>query len=206
MRTSLALILVVAIVLPRFASGNDPAAPRPGQDGDQDSSRTVSYLYYSPLIVWEEISDLGGGVYRYSYRFENVDSNHIWHFGVWTTFDFTEFETSWSDHPLWYGNTRSIETVYSVYDGRNLDPDIIYSSNTWARDWPDTPDPISPGAFVEGFSFTATVHDDSPKWYFYETIESGWAYETGFVAAVGLTGSVVAVEAHPLSRVKALFR
>ena len=66
--------------------------------------------------------------------------------------------------------------------------------------------PILPGETVTGFTIAAYVEDHSPKWYFYETVESGYAGETGFVAAVGLTqGPPVGVESATLSGVKALF-
>ena len=93
-----------------------------------------------------------------------------------------------------------------VYDGRNLDPDIVAFAATNAPDWPDTIDPIVPGETVQGFTFTAYTYNNSPKWYFYETVEDGYAGDTGHVAAVGLTTPYVAVESQTWSDVKAMYR
>lgn len=47
---------------------------------------TVDWYYWSPLTVAENITDLGGGSYRYNYSFVNVDMSPIWNFGINTTF------------------------------------------------------------------------------------------------------------------------
>lgn len=202
------LLAVVILTLPGLATGADLSSPLldPDADPDPDAMRDVVYLYDSPLIVWEEIVDLGGGQYQYTYRFENVDSANIWHFGVWTMFGPIESISTWLGHDAWVYSSGDIIDIYPAYDGRNLNPDIVFVANTWGPNWPDTDDPIVPGEYVEGFSYVGDYFDDSPKWYFYETIESGYAGDTGFVAAVGLTGSVVANEARTLGQIRALYR
>jgi len=203
--TIVSLLVLVAIALPLIAVAADERSPSDRGGSEPEITRAVNYLYESPLVVWEEITDIGGGLYLYSYSFQNVDSNHIWFFGVWTEFYGVAFNTTFDGHPEWSGGAYDVADILEVYDARNLDPDIVMDANTWGPGWPNTTDPINPGDSVEGFSYTAPVYDDSPKWYFYETIESGYAGDTGYVAAVGLTGVVVATENTSLSRVKALF-
>lgn len=151
---------------------------------------TIDWYYWSPLTVVENITDIGGGSYRYEYSFVNVDTSPIWEFVVNTTFvarpgnKFTG-HLSWGG-PVWYLVTK----VYPEYDTRNLDPDIIGLIGTYTKPW--WPDPVTAVQINEaasGFSFTASIYDPSPKYYFYETIASGWTQTngTGKVAAVGLT-------------------
>jgi hypothetical protein len=157
----------------------------------------VSWYYDSPLNVQEVITDLGGGSYRYEYSFVNigssVDSSPIWAFGVYTRFTavgdatFTG-HTAWND-PYWIENSSAMN-----YAGTNLDPLIIgvIATNSWPR-WPyeDPSIAIQFGEAASGFSFIDDVYDISPKYYFYETIDSGFAMTNmqGKVAAVGLTGT-----------------
>ncbi len=153
----------------------------------------VGWNYNSPLNVQENITDLGGGSYRYSYSFVNVDSSPIWGFGVYTKFttnggtDGTTF-TNWVG-PFWVSNAA----MAYQYVGTNLDLAILGLTETNTNPYIDTTTAIPIGANATGFSFTADVYDPYSKYYFYETIDSGYTRwnGNGNVAAVGLTGNVV---------------
>ena len=174
--------------------------------GSSDATNDVAWLYESPLTVYEDITYMGSGIYWYTYTFENVDTVGIWMLGIWTTFAVVTMPSTWTGHPTWELEGGQIQFVFDAYDGRNLDPDIVYITGTYDPDFDDATTPILPGETVTGFTIAAYVEDHSQKWYFYETVESGYAGETGFVAAVGLTqGPPVGVESATLSGVKALF-
>ena len=84
-----------------------------------------------------------------------------------------------------------MDELYTEYDARNLDPDIAYLIHSSAGGGIDG-NPIAritPGELVEGFSFTTSIYDTSPKYYIYETTASGYTETngTGKVAAVGIT-------------------
>ncbi len=203
---------VFAVVLIIFcwsamAAGKTPHNPVSGEGGSGSDQRSVQWLYDSPLTVHEEVVDLGGGVYEYSFNFENVDDAYLWHFGVYTTFPIIEATATWDGHPLWSMGIGSVETMTPEYDARNLDPNITMCANTWGPDWPQSTDPLVPGELVSGFSFTANTLDVTSKFYFYETASSGWAYETGYLAAIGLTQpGPTSVDETTWSQVKALYR
>lgn len=170
----------------------------------------LAWLYDSPLTVFEEITPIGGGLYKYSYSFSNTDSNHIWHFAVFTNFEVLLPATSFSEFPLWNTSRLNVQYIEPTYDPRNIDPNIIGAGNTWLGYEPSHPNPdnpIPPETFVEGFSFIGTELNPNPKYYLYETVESGYAQYTGFVAAVGLTETgVVATQESTWDEVKSLYR
>lgn len=57
-----------------------------------------------------------------------------------------------------------------------------------------------------GFSFIAPWLDNNPKYYYYETIESGYAGQTGYLAAVGLPNlGPTAVVDGTWGRIKSLY-
>jgi hypothetical protein len=152
---------------------------------------TMEWYYWSPITVVETINNLGGGSYRYNYSFVNVDVSPIWHFGINTTFitqgmtggtKFTGHDSWWSP-PDWL----SVSEMYYRYDARNIDPAIVGTTNT--SSYSPTFDAIQVGEAASGYSFTASIYDPSPKYYYYETIASGYTRTngTGKVAAVGLT-------------------
>jgi hypothetical protein len=193
---TLATICGAAAGSPPLLDGNVPVG-----------SRDIVWLYDSPLTVYEEIIDLGGDLYGYTYSFENVDEKHLWHFAVYTTFQVEAVTATWDAHPEWVTAViDNLDGVFPVYDARNLDPDIVALNGTYALTYPDITDPIFPGETVQGFAFMADTYDNSAKYYFYETVEDGYAGDTGYVAAVGLTTPYVAVEAQAWSDVKAMYR
>ena len=151
---------------------------------------TVDWYYWSPLTVVENITDLGGA-YRYDYSFVNVDTSPICEFAVNTTF-FAQPENKFTGHLSWASPVWCLVTgVYPEYDTRNLDSAIVGFIGTYTEPW-ENPDPVTAiqvNEAASGFSFTASVYDTSPKYYFYETIASGYTQTngTGKVAAVGLT-------------------
>jgi hypothetical protein len=168
MKRLMTICLVVSFALPVIARAN------------------VSWDYDSPLNVQENITDLGGGSWRYSYSFVNVDSSPIIDFGVFTNFATngqtggTTFANNW--FLLWFDNAG----LQSAYVGTNLDPAILGITYTGGG----TAIPI--GANATGFSFTADIYDPSSKYYFYETVASGFSSNNGGnVAAVGITGVVI---------------
>jgi hypothetical protein len=201
------LALTVSVwTLTTFAlAGANPVTTDIGSTPDHP--RDIQWGYWSPLCVLETITDLGGGFYEYSYSFENVDAAHIWHFGVYSVLTDLTPTASWSTHPLWMTGASPLDGVHPAYDARNLDPQLQWVSNTWGPDWPNTTDPINPGETVSGFSYIAPGLDTAPKYYFYETVESGYAGETGVVAAVGQTCTEpVSVESHSWGGIKTLYR
>lgn len=167
-----------------YASGGDPAY------GQTSSTASVSYDHWSVLTVYETIKNLGGGVYRYSYEFRNVESKGIWHFCVWTKFNAgTSTQKTFSQlvpYGTWNANGHNITNVATEYDARNLDPTIVWVSQTWDNPYPNDPNPIAVNQYVSGFSFTANVLDTSPKYYGYEVYGS-YAYPGGKLTAVGKT-------------------
>lgn len=202
--TMLVPIICITVAFAALASAQTPFK------GQGELQRDIVWLYDSPLTVYEEITDLGGGLFEYYFSFENVDDKHIWHFGVYTTFDIFDISNTWDTRE------NSWSTIYEndlpninppVYDARNLNPDLSAICSTFGGIWPDNTDPIVPGEFVQGFTFVASTNDDSPKLYLYETVEDGWASGTGFIAAIGFTQpGPVAVESTTWSGVKALYR
>lgn len=93
------------------------------------------------------------------------------------------------------------------YDARSRYPEIVSVAATWDLNGQFATNPIVPGAVVQGFYYFASVLDNSPKYYFYETKEDGYAVYTGIVAAVGQTEEgLVATSNETWDSVKALFR
>jgi len=156
----------------------------------------IVWDYDSPLTVIENVIDTGSGAYpyEYSYSFVNEDSWPITTFGVYTTFSTQPGSTFAGVHPEWKEPfSWPVNIVASWVDGRNLDPAIIAGIHTenCRHLVVETVCPaetaIQPGQAVSGFSFTASVYDTSPKYYFYSTTESGYVAYTNRFAAVGTT-------------------
>ena len=172
----------------------------------------VQWLYDSPLVVIEEILPISGGLYEYRYRFGNSDSNHIKMFTLHTSFGISEPAGTWATAELWnVGLGCDMDLVLPPYDARNLDPKITCYVTTWYGDWrvlPPAEEVIVPGGSVAGLSFVSSVYNPSPKYYYYETVESGSAAEEPyFVAAVGLTQKgVLETSVTSWGAVKAVFR
>lgn len=154
----------------------------------------IVWNYDSPLTVIEDVTDIGGGEYRYDYSFANEDSWPITLFGIFTTFEahpqatFTDLDPTWQ-HSLHYW---PVDIVASRLDGRNLDQAIVgflYTSNCVESHGIVCPGDtaMQPAQAVAGLSFTASVYNISPKYYFYCTTDSGYVGYTNRVAAVGTT-------------------
>jgi hypothetical protein len=147
--------------------------------------------YVSPLSVSQTITPEGGGEYLYNYSFTNVDTSPIWGFGVYTRFS-TSGGTATPTMTGPFSESLPLNQVYANYDARNLDPllDTLTYENT-----PQWPDDVSASIEVGSssqLSFLSGTYDPSSKYYYYETIASGWtqANGSGDVAAVGLTTAV----------------
>ncbi len=154
------------------------------------ANATVVWQYSSPLTVTETITDIGGGDWQYEYSFQNVDTSPIWMFGIYLpfqTYEGSSYESSFTGCSSWNLDHDDIDLVSQQYDGRNLDSNIIKLVTTYTEPVLDETTAIPLSASVSGFHFTASVLDTSPKHYFYETIASGFAWNTGEVAAVGTT-------------------
>ena len=155
----------------------------------------VVWDYDSPLTVIEDVIDIGGGEYRYEYSFVNEDSLPITIFGVYTTFETPGASTFDGLEPTWGRGGRfwPVDIVGPEFDGRNLDEAIVgFTDTSNCRHLVvETVCPgetaIQPGQAVAGFSFIASVHDISPKYYFYSTPDSGYPPYTDRFAAVGTT-------------------
>jgi hypothetical protein len=196
--------ICITLALVAIASAQTPF------EGQAEPQRDIVWLYDSPLTVYEEITDLGNGIFEYYFSFENVDEKRIWHFGVYPVFDILSSPTTWDLHHETWSTIfeNDLDTINpSVYDARNLNPDIAAICSTFGGIWPDNPNPIYPAESVQGFTFLASTYDNSPKLYFYETVEDGWASNTGLVAAIGFTQpEPVSLESTSWSGVKALYR
>ena len=154
----------------------------------------IVWDYDSPLTVMENVTDIGGGEYRYEYSFVNEDTQPITSFGTFAAFEIRAESTfagllgTWKQ-PL----SRDVNTVASRVDGRNLDPAIVcvIYTDSCVDGVPQSVCPgelgIQPGQAVKGFSFTASVYSTSPKYYFYSTPDSGYPGYTNRFAAVGTT-------------------
>ena len=153
----------------------------------------IQWDYESPLTVVEDITDLGAGEYRYEYSFTNVDASPVFVFGVYLTFE-ARGEHTFTTHAEWRDPFfRYLERVSSVYDASNLDESII------GFVWSDSCKNLAVGVvcpaenmilvaeYAAGVSFTASVYDPSPKFYFYSTVDSGRPDYTERFAAVGTT-------------------
>ena len=156
----------------------------------------IVWDYDSPLTVIENITDTGTGAYpyEYSYSFVNEDSWPITIFGVYTTFQARGESTFTGLHPTWVSPYFGPMTDVAPYlDGRNLDPTIVHLIVTTncvplvVLTVCSAETAIQPGQSVSGFSFTSSVLDTSPKYYFYSTTDSGYVAYTECVAAVGTT-------------------
>ena len=154
----------------------------------------IVWDYDSPLTVIEDVTNIGGGEYRYEYSFVNEDSVPITFFGVYSNFEALTESTFAGLFPTWETNRfRLVDIIAPRLDGRNLDEAIIgVASTDNCRDLVvETVCPretaIQPGQAVAGFSFIASAYDISPKYYFYSTPDSGYIAYTNRVAAVGTT-------------------
>ena len=154
-------------------------------------------IAYGPnfLTVVESIESLGGGVWEYTYSFTNDDPDAIWHFLLYTAFD-TVSATA-TGFPNNAGASIDLTAVAEPYDPHNIDPLLTDSTNMWYPSF-GGPDGLFNGSPAT-LTFQATVFDESPKLFAYETIVSGYAGdsfgpagEQGMVAAIGYTGAVPA--------------
>jgi hypothetical protein len=151
---------------------------------------TIEWDHWSPLTVIETITATGDGKYLYEYSFTNVDTSPIWGFGVYTTFAISGNSTFVEQSTWMPPRPSSVTDMPPEYDARNLDISIIQVVGTAPYYLNENPnEAIQLGVSVSGFSFSSSICDSSPKYYFYETIASGYAVTngTGRVAAVGLT-------------------
>jgi len=129
------LTVIALATICGVSAGSPPLLDRVDHVGTRD----VMWLYDSSLTVYEEIIDLGGDLYRYSYSFENVDEKHLWFFGVYTTFPVHHPVFPWSTHLNWYATFfNNLDNIPDSYDGRNLDPDIVAVTVTSAQTGIDT--------------------------------------------------------------------
>lgn len=205
-------ILVCVPIIVLVLAINSPAAAKTPFEGQGELQRDIAWLYDSPLTVFEEITDLGGGLYEYYYSFENVDDKHIWAFAVCTTFEILSSETTWDQHITWLNSVKNDldDFLGTPYDPRNLNPALIAWSATFDDNFFGNPGyiiPIDPGEYVQGFTFVADTYDNSSKLYFYETMEDGYAGNTGYLAAIGYTQpSSVATESGTWGGIKSLYR
>ena len=174
-------VLSIGFTVSPVAAADDAVPGVPSGD-------SVSYDHWSVLNVFETITDMGGGTYKYSYEFTNTEPTAIWHFGVWTTFS-TGAVTTFDQTGTWpVHDSHDINAVATEYDARNLDPPIIWLSHTHDSGFPTSPNPIPVGAYVSGFSFTASVLDGSPKLYYYEIYGSYAVTDPeGKLTAIGIT-------------------
>ena len=202
-------MLAISFLVTVLAWGDSsPSVAQTPLESQGSSKLGLTWLYESPLTVYERITDLGNGLFEYYYSFENVDAKNLWHFGVYTSFDIVESTTSWDNFPTWALNENFNGGGLPYYPGE-IDPSLINMASTWGPNLLDTDNPIAPGVSVQGFTFVGPINDGSPKLYFYETVEDGWANDIvpGPVAAIGYTQSTpVAVESRSWSEVKALYR
>jgi hypothetical protein len=152
------------------------------------ASAGVTYDHWSPLTVHEQITNIGGGQYKYTYSFVNEDTSPIWSFGVCSNFP-TMGNGYFTGHSGWLLSTSPISAYSAGYDARNLDPDVQFLAIALTQPFINQATAIQIGEHASGFYFTAFGYDPSPKYYFYETIASGYILTngTGKVAAVGLT-------------------
>ncbi len=155
----------------------------------------LTWEYDSPLNVYEEITDIGGGNYRYEYSFENVDTSIIHSFIIYTEF-IAQGQSDFDGFQHWVGHFVTVGGIYPGYDSINpeydpriLDEDITGGVWTGYEYWEGEEYGIQVNDFVSGFSFTSTTYDPLPKYYSYTTIETSGPdpYESGIVSAVGTT-------------------
>jgi hypothetical protein len=198
------LTVLVVVAFASLSLAQSPYGKGTGQQHD------LIWLYDSPLTVTQEIVDLGEGQFQYSFGLENVDDKQIWHFGVYTKFEINGEITAWEvdDGPWFISNTNDLDEIHpEVYDARNLDQDIVAICSLYCGIWPNNPNPVQPSGTVEGFKFVAGTYDISPKLYYYETVEDGYAANTGIIAAGGLSEpATVSVQSTSWGGVKSLFR
>ena len=149
----------------------------------------VSWDHWSPLTVHEEITYLGGYQYNYEYSFVNEDTSPIWSFGICSNLLPLAAPSDFTGHSSWLATVSPSGNFSPQYDARNLDPDNQFLAIAWSQPFISQSTAIQIGEHASGFSFTAFGYDPSPKYYFYETISSGYILTngTGKVAAVGLT-------------------
>lgn len=206
------IVVLILVAFVPFTAAVNSAAEELMDTHEASFVQGVQWLYDSPLTAVEEITPIAGGLYEYHYKFENSDSNHIKMFTLHTSFGITGPANTWSTAALWnVGWGCDMDLVLPPYDARNLDPAITCYVTTWYGDWrviPPAEDVIVPGASVAGLSFVSSVYDPAPKYYYYETVESGRADEEPFfVAAVGLTeAGVLETAVTSWGAVKAVFR
>jgi hypothetical protein len=158
--------------------------------GTSAANATIEWDHWSPLSVVETITPTGDGKYLYEYSFTNVDTSPIWGFGAYTTFAISGNSTFVEQSTWMPPRPSSVTDMPPEYDARNLDISIIQVVGTAPYYLNKNPnEAIQLGVSVSGFSFSSSIYDSSPKYYFYETIASGYAMTngTGRVAAVGLT-------------------
>ncbi len=150
----------------------------------------LTWEYWSPLTVLEEITDIGGGNYQYEYSFTNIDTSVIWDFVVYTEFTASP-QTGFDNLQYWVSpQFVPVDSYYEEYDPRILDQDIAGGVGTSYEHWQYGEEyGIQINDTVAGFAFTSTIYDPLSKYYRYTTIETSGPtpYLKGVVSAVGMT-------------------
>jgi len=157
------------------------------------ASSAIQWDHDSPLTVQETITLLNGGLWRYEYSFVNTETSPIISFGLYTRIPWSDY-SGFRDRLLYGFYTTTIDDVPPVCDARNLDPQIIRRGTCTSCTQNHLGDiicieeqMIQPGELAAGLAYTSTIYDPLPKYYYYETLESGHAMQSGVVGAVGQT-------------------
>jgi len=159
--------------------------------GAATAQGTIQWNYASPLTVTEKITDAGGIGWRYTYSLTNTDTSPIWRFGVFTRNYIITPEKAFTNKNWLIPGFVENKDIYQAYDARNLDGSIsgmIFSD--YEGGLHGSPSlAIQINETATGFSYISADYDPNPKYYFYETIASGYTRTngTGNVAAVGMT-------------------
>jgi hypothetical protein len=140
------------------------------------------------LTVIETITAQTGG-WLYTFNLTSADPSDVWHFILYTSF-------ATADATSTFPNTQTsglpvVDLAGSPYDATNIDPSLVngYFTNAWFEPFGA---PIGGLGFggTATFTFFSNVFDASAKLFAYETLASGFAFNTGMVAAYGRTQSV----------------
>ncbi|MEW6601008.1 MAG: hypothetical protein AB1499_08560 [Nitrospirota bacterium] len=151
-----------------------------------NSHADINYLHESPLDIQQSINDMGNGLWEYNFSFINTDSSPIWHLLLYTTENTTDLTSSFE-----HAGSFLIETAYSPYDPRHIDPSLTYANTifygadlynfaTYGLDVGAAATMSFQSAY-QGYNFL----------YVYETVDSGYAHTNGgYVASMGYTSIV----------------
>ena len=152
------------------------------------ASAAISALQPSEIFVSQSITEVSQDLWSYEFSFRNTADSPIWQFGVYTSF-LTETPRT-ATFP--YSNSYALDHTNFIggpYDARNVDPSLTHV--TFMYYWPYSSDLALPVGASAVLSFTADRYDASPKLFFYETVESGYARQNGgSVAAYAYTGAI----------------